>query len=129
MLPVPLGTPPSYIPLGPFVWWQQRIQNQIIRAMMALSTIMSPTTPPTIAPVWDFEEECAGDCVPVFPPGTREAEGVEEVTTVVWCCSLRHHYFCTKEIYGSKVILFSSPLSELLQLSKGTKLTKEFLFG
>ena len=28
----------------------------------------------------------------------------------LWCCSLRHHYFCTKQIYGSKVILFSSPM-------------------
>ena len=88
------GAVPSYIALGVFVWRRRRIQNQVTKAAIAPSATAPPTTPPTIAPVLDFEEKTdevwVGEGAPVATPAmvVIEAGSVVDMTAVAVDCSL-----------------------------------------
>ena len=89
-----VGTVPSYIALGGFLWRRRRIQNQVMRAAIAPTTTTPPTTHPTIRPVLGFEDEVerfevwVGEDVPTTPPYVRTRESVVDVTPGVDNCCL-----------------------------------------
>ena len=40
----------------------------------------------------------------------------ETLALILWCSSLRHHYFCTTNFIGSILFIFLVPLTEMFVL-------------